>query len=272
MAGFLSLMGRYLVDNFLKDQPSHTQLLLAYIFMFMAFPFIPIGIHFFYSLIREILAKEISLLLRRINAAFWGVFFLALFIAMKKYMDYQDDSLASLCFPALNYLPFLFYIILTIPLFFGIKDISDKHKKKAITGFGFMYIIGFSAVLLFSGEYIGRFVGRDLLTIFVYFSFNLPPLLLLRQYLNKHELRPQLQPIIETDLAGFFLQYEISKREQEIIFLMLKGNSNADITKELYISLHTVKNHIYSIYQKLEVKNRLQIAQLIRNHLQHRSG
>jgi LuxR family transcriptional regulator of csgAB operon len=44
--------------------------------------------------------------------------------------------------------------------------------------------------------------------------------------------------------------------------------SNADIEKKLYISSHTVKNHIYHIYQKLGVKNRVQISNLIRDHNQ----
>jgi LuxR family transcriptional regulator of csgAB operon len=42
--------------------------------------------------------------------------------------------------------------------------------------------------------------------------------------------------------------------------------SNADIEKALYISPHTVKNHIYNIYQKLGVKNRVQISNLIRDY------
>jgi ATP/maltotriose-dependent transcriptional regulator MalT len=86
--------------------------------------------------------------------------------------------------------------------------------------------------------------------------------------LNKYYLAPLVQPDTETELQGFFSKHEISKREQEIIRLLLKGKSNNDIMKELFISLHTVKNHIYNIYQKLGVKNRLQINNLIRKYLQ----
>jgi DNA-binding NarL/FixJ family response regulator len=71
-----------------------------------------------------------------------------------------------------------------------------------------------------------------------------------------------------SDLEDFFFVHKISKREREIIQLMLDGMSNADIEKKLYISPHTVKNHIYNIYQKLGVKNRVQISNLVRNHHQ----
>jgi len=51
----------------------------------------------------------------------------------------------------------------------------------------------------------------------------------------------------------------ISEREEEIIELLIKGLSNAQIAEGLFISPKTVKNHIYHIYQKLGIKSRLQL-------------
>ena len=62
-----------------------------------------------------------------------------------------------------------------------------------------------------------------------------------------------------------FSKYNISEREQEIILLILKGKSNKEIEDELFISLKTVKNHIYNIYQKLKVNNRFQLINLLNN-------
>ena len=70
----------------------------------------------------------------------------------------------------------------------------------------------------------------------------------------------------EASLEDVFVKHGISKREQEIIRLILQGKSNAEIEKELFISVHTVKNHIYNIYQKLHVKNRFQIIRLFRDY------
>jgi len=57
----------------------------------------------------------------------------------------------------------------------------------------------------------------------------------------------------------------ITERELEIIKLILKGKSNKEIEEELYISLGTVKNHLYNIYKKLNIKSRTQLVSLLRS-------
>lgn len=56
---------------------------------------------------------------------------------------------------------------------------------------------------------------------------------------------------------------ELSEREREVLVLMAKGYSNQDISQALTISLGTVKSHIHSIFNKLEVKNRVQAVQKV---------
>lgn len=48
----------------------------------------------------------------------------------------------------------------------------------------------------------------------------------------------------------------LSKQEQIIRDMILKEKSNKEIASELFISVSTVKTHITSIYQKLQVSNR----------------
>lgn len=48
----------------------------------------------------------------------------------------------------------------------------------------------------------------------------------------------------------------LSKQEQTIKDLILEEKSNKEIASELFISVSTVKTHITSIYQKLQVSNR----------------
>ncbi|WP_079478265.1 response regulator [Halobacillus salinus] len=55
-------------------------------------------------------------------------------------------------------------------------------------------------------------------------------------------------------------QYNLSERELEVLELVVKGYSNEEIGKELFISQHTVKKHLGNILQKLHVKNRYQAA------------
>jgi DNA-binding NarL/FixJ family response regulator len=51
---------------------------------------------------------------------------------------------------------------------------------------------------------------------------------------------------------------ELTEREQEIFRLIADGLSNAQIGKELFISETTVKTHVTHIFQKLEVRDRVQ--------------
>lgn len=53
---------------------------------------------------------------------------------------------------------------------------------------------------------------------------------------------------------------ELSRREQEILFWLCRGESNVDIAAALDISPHTVKNHLQRIFRKIGVNNRTQAA------------
>jgi DNA-binding CsgD family transcriptional regulator len=48
----------------------------------------------------------------------------------------------------------------------------------------------------------------------------------------------------------------LSRRELDVVNLLYLGLKNAEIADKLYISEHTVENHLKSIYEKMDVKNR----------------
>lgn len=52
----------------------------------------------------------------------------------------------------------------------------------------------------------------------------------------------------------------LTNKEQDIARLIKEGFSNKDISQHLNISINTVKSHIKSIYEKLNVKNRLSLS------------
>jgi LuxR family transcriptional regulator of csgAB operon len=52
----------------------------------------------------------------------------------------------------------------------------------------------------------------------------------------------------------------LSKREVEILNLVARGAMNTEIGEKLFISRHTVKSHLYNIYKKIKVTNRLEAA------------
>jgi LuxR family transcriptional regulator, positive regulator of biofilm formation len=50
----------------------------------------------------------------------------------------------------------------------------------------------------------------------------------------------------------------LTLREREVLALIVSGESSRQVSEKLCISQHTVKTHIYNIYNKINVKSRLQ--------------
>ncbi|MCG8568690.1 MAG: LuxR C-terminal-related transcriptional regulator [Spirochaetes bacterium] len=55
-------------------------------------------------------------------------------------------------------------------------------------------------------------------------------------------------------------QYSITDREKEIILMINQGYSNKEIAHKLYLSRKTIDNHIYKIFKKADVKNRVEMV------------
>ena len=57
---------------------------------------------------------------------------------------------------------------------------------------------------------------------------------------------------------------KLSPREMDILYELQSGASNTEISQRLYLSENTVKHHIHSILEKLEVENRRQAGEIAR--------
>ena len=85
-----------------------------------------------------------------------------------------------------------------------------------------------------------------------------------------------IQPNLIPELNSYLIHKDddkikldaLTKREVEVLIEVAKGNFNKDIAMHLNISERTVKNHMVSIFKKIEVADRTQAAVFaIKNNL-----
>jgi DNA-binding CsgD family transcriptional regulator/energy-coupling factor transporter ATP-binding protein EcfA2 len=78
----------------------------------------------------------------------------------------------------------------------------------------------------------------------------------------------EIPPNTHTQLSVAIL----TPRENEIVEWVLKGLTNIEIAKELFLSEITIKKHLSSIYEKLKVKGKAQLVQRIMSEQKERQS
>ena len=99
------------------------------------------------------------------------------------------------------------------------------------------------------------------------FLYSSIPYALYGVFLIVYFLRyPTSAPLPSDEISAEFLsKYRVTERERELIFKVMQGKSNADIARELFISIPTVKTHLHNIYQKLGVDGRYELLAKVRS-------
>ncbi|MBL4276286.1 response regulator transcription factor, partial [Vibrio fluvialis] len=61
-------------------------------------------------------------------------------------------------------------------------------------------------------------------------------------------------PVLSSRMLGAVL----TKREHEVVKLLVKGQTNPEIAEHFGVSLNTVKSHLHNLFKKINAKNRVQ--------------
>ena len=270
--GLYGIMGQGLVKKILQQQtsPFRTIETIGHFFSLLGIPFLILAWYMFIRLCREIVEKKLS---RTFNMAYFLALILMFLaygsvIALFNLSDLGDEpftlfsTIITLLYVGLQA---LILIIALSQLFIHSRTIPDDKKQKAIQTFAFLNLLVFGVTtILFLLTRRSSVLAA--LYLLVFFSANIPPVLYWRAHLKKHYIAPVLQAIDTLTMKGFFEEHNISKREEEVIQQMCEGKTNKEISEALFISLQTVKDHIYRIYQKTDVKNRVQLINLIQGY------
>jgi DNA-binding NarL/FixJ family response regulator len=64
----------------------------------------------------------------------------------------------------------------------------------------------------------------------------------------------------------------LTKREEEVVALVVAGHRNRDIAERLGLSQHTIKNHLFRVFEKLGVASRSELIALFVQKKRHPSA
>lgn len=269
--GFYGLLGTIVTHYLLIDIEIKGEV-LQNLFAFIPFIGVPFMITAWYIFIKI----SFELIERKLSIKFTIWFFIILLLIfltfgfLVPYIDYFTVSQKEI-----NTHVFLFFvaielltlIIVFVNYFIFSKHLKDKHKLKFVKYFALINLMlySLSAYFLIKGEKSPAFISGY--TMF-YFSKDIIPLLFLNRYLKRNYVHP-VNVVTGITRESFVEKFGISKRESEIVDEIIKGRSNQEISDRLFISIQTVKDHIHNIYLKTEVKNRVQLTNLIRLFEKH---
>jgi DNA-binding NarL/FixJ family response regulator len=89
--------------------------------------------------------------------------------------------------------------------------------------------------------------------------------------IEKEKMENQISKVIRKRDDDKFLSFEkkcaqhkISPREKDIVKYLINGLEIKEIAHKLFLSVHTVRNHIRHIYIKCKVQNRVELLNLFR--------
>ena len=165
----------------------------------------------------------------------------------------------------LDYAPKALILVLAVGIYRQSRKLPGSGKRIALRGFAALYFfVHLAFFLLFAFKHL----WPDLFDIAwgIYFlALNLVPLFFLGTFLHYYHGKKLFVLQRQPDLDATLESYGISRREKEIIQLVCAGKSNREIEELLFISQKTVKFHLYNVYKKLGIRNRVELANLVQD-------
>jgi len=236
------------------------------VFTYLGIPFLILAMYMFLRLCTEMVKRNLSTGFNLIYFSLQFLIFLAyglILVMISRFGENRYDLIKRVIL-------LTYSSLFAINSFFGLaflfihqRRFININERKSIRTFGFLYLVIFTALLTMANlTHLSPWLEGFFL-IFL-FASHLIPIFFLNIIIDKYYIEPVVVIDFNRSVQDFARKFGISGREKEVIELICMGKSNQDISECLFISLQTVKDHIHRIYLKTDVKNRVQLANLIR--------
>jgi len=197
------------------------------------------------------------------------LFILSLFLISSGYWTMAISHIPNLATPFLPYALLLLQsagsilnVIIVPYLICSLINLNlNQRIVMAMWGWNILFILISLSAYLFPSLFQYRSISSYMMviTIFLYISaINGCSFFFAGAFLNRGAYADG-KGVTELFCGNF----EITRRESELVNKLLEGKSNKEIGDELCISLKTVENHLGSIYRKTDVTGRGQLIHML---------
>ncbi len=260
------LLGIYFHVNLLGPSPSFSVILKFYT-IGRALIFFTIVAGLVLLFIRSVW----QLIQKPVNRLFWHLFIASLVVFVFSYgigaaLFFKDNNYEWLLSTqsVLRAWKMIVPLAAMIFLFHYGLGLRDSARKKMTNIFITFYSLGFILLYVTLKIPVSKIVGGSL-QILILFLFGVFPIFWLIRYFQPGSILSEIPVASKNVLDGIEKKYNLSQREREVMDLILKGQSNKEIMRVLFLSHGTVRNHTSNLYQKLGVNSRLKLIQFILN-------
>lgn len=268
--GVYGILGRVIAREVLGRRGASFETIetIGHFFTFLGLPFLVLAWYMFLRLTREMVDAGLS---RKATMAYFsalGAAFLAygLVLVWANVSTWSRDRFVAFS----SGFTLLYAGLVAGTLVSGLSGLlrrvpsgGGEAGRKAVRVFAAIFFLANGAALVLS-PYAQQPGWRAAAYVAGFFCANLVPLLYWRSRLADRVPAAPPAAAAADAMARFIEIYKISRREEEVIRELCAGKTNKEIAQALFISLQTVKDHIYRIYLKTNVGNRVQLLNLVR--------
>jgi DNA-binding CsgD family transcriptional regulator len=262
--GLLNWTGPFLVLAVFGDASTQDPMWTIVTLVLLAVPFLLLKMGLFLALVLALRHNQLPGWLLQCVIIGSALALVATLIAVKSFFDTNDMAILQIFLLGFGLISILVQLGILGQFLLASWDGSSAIPGSA-RAWALGYLIGY--VIYVAAAYSGA-LGAPGFVVgsapYLYFLLHALPLALIARHLNRAG-QPRLG--LNTGRDDLAERFGLTPRELEILTQITRGHSNAEIGEALFISPNTVKNHVYNIYQKTGIKNRIQLAAILTSTL-----